>query len=246
MRFVEDHARLKNGKQAALAAGYGEGCAAAMASRLLRKPEIQAALIEAGIPLAFSTYGAEQATRIGSFLNPRQERFIEHYLILGKGAEAARRAGYSARSAYATADKLLHNPLVVAAIDEANAARAQRMKIDADRVLAELARLGFADLGRIAEWGPDGMRIKPGQELAPEDRAAVAEVVVETGGGKTKLKVKLFNKQRALDSLAKHLGLYAKNARPSPEATLIDGRDPRDVLRERLQRLIAAEDDEKT
>src|SRR5215469_747288 len=113
-RFIEEYARLKNGKQAALAAGYGERCAAPMASKLLRRADVQEALIARGVELAFARDGVKQMTRVEPFLTERQERFIEHYLVLGKGAEAARRAGYSPRSAPNRADKLLNTPRVAA------------------------------------------------------------------------------------------------------------------------------------
>jgi len=239
-RFIAEYIRLRDGKAAALAAGYAECAAAPMASKLLRRADVQEALIAAGVPLAFSTYGVKQATRIAKGLTARQERFIEHYLVLGKGAEAARRAGYSTRSAPAIADKLLRTPRVAAALSEAQALRAKRMAIDAERVLGELARLGFADLGRVIDWGPQGVRLTPAQELDPIDRAAISEVVAEIGAETTKLKVKLFNKPRALEVLARHLGLLAKPPRGAGEPKLFEGRDPRQVLRERLERIVAA------
>lgn len=237
LRFIEEYARLKNGKQAALAAGYAERCAAPMASKLLRMSDVQEALIAAGVEIAFATYGPKPATRISPFLTPRQERFIEHYLVLGKGAEAARRAGYSPRSAHSIADKLLNTPRVAAAIAEANAARAARLRIDAEHVLAESARLAFADIAMIVDWGPNGVTVKPASALAPEDRAAIAEIVADIGETKTRLRVKLFNKQRALETLAKHLGLFNRNA-SGADKLLIDGKDPREVLHERLRRII--------
>lgn len=236
-RFIAEYIRLQNGKQAALAAGYAPRAAAPIASKLLRHADVQEALVAAGISLAFSTYGPHQATRIAKGLTVRQERFIEQYLILGKGAEAARRAGYAPRSAHATADKLLSKPRVAAALAEAQAARAKRVAIDAERVLQELARLSFADLGQVMDWGPQGVRLTPMAALDPIDRAAISEVVAEIGAERTKLKVKLFNKPRALESLAKHLGLFARGA--ASTGLLADGRDWRAELRERLLRIAA-------
>jgi hypothetical protein len=52
------------------------------------------------------------------------------------------------------------------------------------------------------------------------------------------VKVKLFDKLRALDVLAKHV--FAREARGVGGPKLIDGRDARDVLRERLLEMVAA------
>ncbi len=247
-RFIAEYIRLRNGREAALAAGYGETSAAAMASKLLRRGDVQEALIAAGVELAFATYGPggpKPLTRIAPFLTARQERFIEHYLVLGKGAEAARLAGYSPRSAHSIADKLLHTPRIAAAIDDANAKRAQRMALDADRVLAELMRLGFSDLGKIVDWDADGnIRLKAADEVAPEDRAAIAQLIAVSDKKHTRVKVKLHNKLKALESLGKYLGLFAKAPRGTGEGKLIDGRDPREVLLERIARIVAmAEED---
>jgi len=237
-RFVEEYARLKNGKQAALAAGYPASCAAPMASKFLRKPEIQEALIAAGVELAFAQYGPKPASRVAPFLTPRQERFVEHYLVLAKGAEAARRAGYSARSAHSIADRLLNTPRVAAAISSAQAERAARLRVDASRVLEECARLSYADARNVLVSGPQGLALKPPEEMRPEDSAAIAEVSLRSGKRGTRLKVKLFDKLGALTLLAKHLGLLApKQQQDWRESETIAGRDAREELRERLLKL---------
>jgi phage terminase small subunit len=239
-RFVEEYARLRNGKAAALAVGYAERAAAPMASKMLRNEAVQAALIAAGIEIAFSTYGPKPATRIAKGLTVRQERFVEHYLVLGKGAEAARRAGYSPRSAPAIADKLLNTPRVAAAIATANAERAKALAIDAKRVLEEFACIAFADLRAILDWDETGLRVKPQEAIDRIALAAIAEISERPGGRGKLLKVKLFDKLKALELLAKHLGLFARGPRGEPQSLAIDGKDPREALRERLARLAAA------
>ena len=61
-------------------------------------------------------------------LTPNQKAFADYYIELGNAAEAARKAGYSEKTAAATASRLLTNVNVSAYI-------AERMnKQDADRV----------------------------------------------------------------------------------------------------------------
>jgi len=56
-------------------------------------------------------------------LTPRQQRFVEEYLAVLNGAEAARRAGYSPRSAKVRACRLMKKPAVAKLIREALAER---------------------------------------------------------------------------------------------------------------------------
>jgi len=59
-------------------------------------------------------------------LNFRQERFVQEYLVSGNGTDAARRAGYSPKTAKVQAHELLTNPNVVRAIEEGRAEIAAR------------------------------------------------------------------------------------------------------------------------
>jgi hypothetical protein len=144
---------------------------------------------------------------------------------------------YAPRSAHRSADKLLRTPRVAAALDNANAERARRLAIDGAHVLGELARLSFADLGRIIDWGPAGVTVKAAQDLAQDDRVAIAAIEAVSNASGTRVKVKLFDKLRALDVLAKHV--FAREARGVGGPKLIDGRDARDVLRERFLQMVA-------
>lgn len=137
-------------------------------------------------------------------LGGRRQAFVRHLLITGNGSEAARRAGYSARSAARTASRLLRTPAVAAALDAQRRRTARRLAISAERVLTEYARIAFSDLTDYLAWGPDGLTLAPSARLDADRAAAVAEVA-ETGAGR--VRIKLHDKVRALDALAKRLGL---------------------------------------
>lgn len=149
-------------------------------------------------------------------MTPRQQRFVEEYLLDLNAHQAALRAGYSPRSARQIAAQLLRKPEIAEAIGQAMAARAERMRVSADRVIQELARVAFADIGRFLE--ADGVTLKKLDRIAADDRAAVQEVATAGKTGAV-LRLRLHDKLRALDGLARHLGLYGKAARAlSPEA----------------------------
>ncbi len=160
-------------------------------------------------------------------LNLRQRRFVEQYLIVGEGREAAIRAGYSIKSAIELACYLKRLPNVARAIERGREAQARAAHVEASRVLAEYARLAFSDLSRVADWGKEGLVLKPWSEIAEDDRASIAAL----SGGKEGARIRLHSKQRALDSLARHLGLFPRGP-AKPAAPIADPSRPQAALAE--------------
>lgn len=71
-------------------------------------------------------------------LAPRQQVFVEEYLVDLNATQAAIRAGYSAKTAVVQGPRLLGNVRVQAAISDAAALRAERTNTEADWVVAKL------------------------------------------------------------------------------------------------------------
>jgi phage terminase small subunit len=117
------------------------------------------------------------------------------------------------------------------------AARAARLGITPDRVLQEYARIAFADLRRIADWGPgeDGLKINPSDELDPADAAAIAEIVVSAATGRV-YRIKLHDKTPVLGALARHLHML-KTEPNEDEQTENDGESARQLLIREFDRL---------
>lgn len=77
-------------------------------------------------------------------LTAKQARFIDEYLQCWNASEAARRAGYSLKTAYAIGPENLSKPVIAAAIQE----RLQQSAMSADEALYRLgehARASIAD-----------------------------------------------------------------------------------------------------
>ena len=144
-------------------------------------------------------------------LTSKQARFIEEYLIDLNATQAAIRAGYSEKTAYSQGEGLLRNVDVAAAVAEAKAARSERTEITQDRVIEEYAKLAFIEMGMFVEWGENGVTLKASADLPPELRAAVAEVSETTTEHGGTVRFKLHDKKGALDSLARHLGMFKDN-----------------------------------
>lgn len=151
-------------------------------------------------------------------LTPKQERFVHEYLIDLNATQAAIRAGYSERTARQVAAENLSKPDIQAAIDACMKARETRTGITADRVLAELALIGFSDMGQILDFTGDVPRLKKASEIAPEARRLLQAVKVKRylegkGDDATEVEVtefKLWSKDNALHKLAQHLGLLVE------------------------------------
>ncbi len=74
-------------------------------------------------------------------LTPKQQRFVEEYLVDLNATQAAIRAGYSAKSAHVEGSRLLTNAKVAAAISAAKRERSEATKIDAEYVLRKLHQI---------------------------------------------------------------------------------------------------------
>ena len=99
---------------------------------------------------------------------------------------------------------LLNQPGLGAAAD----ARSQRTQVTADRVIEELARIAFATIGNVVQWDGSGTTIQPSEDLSDDAIRALSEVTdVVTKDGDRTLKVKQYDKIRALELLMKHLGM---------------------------------------
>jgi phage terminase small subunit len=144
-------------------------------------------------------------------LTPKQARFVEEYLIDLNGAAAARRAGYAPKRADVIGYENLLKPEIQAAIHAALRERSARTGITADRVVQEIARLAFADPRLVMRWGPDGVELKPSDELTDEAAAMIAEVKESVSQAGSSMQVKFHSKVAALEQLAKHVGLYSGN-----------------------------------
>lgn len=160
-------------------------------------------------------------------LRPKQQRFVDEYLVDLNATRAAIRAGYSEKTAEQIGYQLLQKTSIAEAIQQAQKARAAKAGITADRVLEEVRRLALSDVrGLFDERG----NLRPIRELSDEQAAAVAslEVVIknaQAGDGHTDTvhKIKVWDKPKALEMLMKYLGLFEEQARVSGTIELVWG-----------------------
>lgn len=139
-------------------------------------------------------------------LTPKQQRFIDEYLIDLNAGAAARRAGYSPRTAARQGEYVVHFPHVAAEIARRMAARAKKAGITAEWVLERYRRIADADLRDLYD---ERGNLKPIREMPDELATAIAGIESEHGVGATTVKkVRRWDAVKALDSLARHLGMF--------------------------------------
>ncbi len=112
-------------------------------------------------------------------LNAKQQRFVAEYLVDLNATQAAIRAGYESKNADVTGPRLLGNVGIAAAIAEGQKELAEKAGVTAEKIVAELAKLGFSNMRDYLGVNSDG---SPYVDLSAVDRdkwAAVGEVTID-------------------------------------------------------------------
>jgi len=140
-------------------------------------------------------------------LTDKQSRFVEEYLVDLNATQAAIRAGYSPKTAQVIAAENLSKPMIAQAIQLQIEERSRRTEITQDRVLNELAKIGFLNIADILNM--DDATV---ERLSREDAAAIASMKVRRthteAGDVVEREVKICDKLKALELLGRHVGLF--------------------------------------
>lgn len=147
-------------------------------------------------------------------LTAKQQCFIEEYLIDLNATQAAIRAGYSPKTAYAKGSEMAKRFAVE--IAEAQANRSKRTQITQDMVLNELAKIGFSNMLDYVSVTAGGDPVPDFSTLTRDQAAAISEVTVDQymeGKGDNavmvkRTKFKLSDKRAALVDMGRHLGMF--------------------------------------
>ena len=148
-------------------------------------------------------------------MTPKQEAFVREYLIDLNATQAAIRAGYSEATAYSIGQENLNKPEIAAAINEAQADRAERTQINADYVLNRLVEIDNMDVLDIVD---DNLNLKPVHQWPRVWRRYlsgfdVAEMFEGRGDDREMTgilkKIKWPDKVKNLELLGKHVGVQA-------------------------------------
>ena len=187
--------------------GLGDVIAANFFSRLLLTAEVMWGYVVLGGLIGVT---AGRRLEVALKLRPKQQAFVEEYLVDLNGTQAAIRAGYSRRTAQQMASENLTKPVIIEALGVRRAELAEANDVTPERVMAEYALVGFADIADYMTWGNAGFVIKDPEEL-PEGATRAISEITETfslSQGRT-IKLKFHDKKGALDSLCRMMGWNA-------------------------------------
>lgn len=150
-------------------------------------------------------------------LTPRQQRFVEEYVVDLNATAAYKRAGYKAtgNAAEVNAARLLSNAQVKAAIAALQQARSQATGITAERILKELECLANSDVGDILDFTGAEPKLRPANQIPERARRAISSVKVKRqveGSGESAqvvevIEFKLWDKGTAITKAMQHLGM---------------------------------------
>ncbi len=150
-------------------------------------------------------------------MTKKQKRFVEEYLVDLNATQAAIRAGYKPGTAYSIGSENLKKPEIKAAIDKAMAERSRRTGVNQDRILLELARIGFAKITDVVD-------LKTGKIkdcVSEDDLACIQSLKIKPGEFGTEREIKMYDKKSALVELGKHLGMFSGNSSAAPDDEVV-------------------------
>jgi phage terminase small subunit len=175
-------------------------------------------------------------------LTNRQRVFVEEYLQCGVGSEAARRAGYSVRTAQEQASRLLSNVMVKQHIER----RISELKATTDEVLLRLASHSrssmedfIGDADRI-----DLARARVGGKMHLIKKLKQRTTTIHPAEGESiethEIELELYDAQAATVQLARLLGLFVERVQVKEEAKQY-GLDPDKLTNSFEQALLTGE-----
>lgn len=91
--------------------------------------------------------------------------------------------------------------------------RLEEMSISEENILRELASIGFANPLDYVEWDGDKMSLISSEDLTRAQAAGICKISpVVSAGHQIGVSIEFHGKQKALDTLAKHVGILTQPA----------------------------------
>jgi phage terminase small subunit len=167
-------------------------------------------------------------------LTPKEERFCREYTLWLNASKAAVNAGYSRKNANVIGHQNLTKLHIQNRIEVLKKNLVETAEISALRVLKEHEKIAFANAGQLRNgW----ITLKEFESLTEEQKACIQEISTRQAkkvidGGEIIIeewvKIKLYDKQKSLDSIKAMLGFDA------PEKREITGSGGKDLFPEPL------------
>ena len=151
-------------------------------------------------------------------LTPKQQMFILEYLKDFNATRAAQAAGYTGNNATlrTTGSEVLANPDISTLVDKAISERASQLRVDIYYVVQKLLSIVEADWVRYVILGQSGATEEEIMKIPEDIRKMIKKVklsrrYMQDGDVIEEYNFELMDKDRALEALGKHVGLYREN-----------------------------------
>jgi phage terminase small subunit len=150
-------------------------------------------------------------------VNFREMAFCLVYAKTKDAALAFEHAGYKPRAnrnaTQQAASNLLKKPRVRAEIARIIKREANKYCATKPNVIREFARIGFTSIADFCDWSKAGVTMKSKAEMSEDQLAAVKEISetrwkTRDGRDSVKVQLKLHDKNKSLEALARHLGMF--------------------------------------
>lgn len=140
-------------------------------------------------------------------LTPKQKSFADEYLI-DLNATRAYKAAYKSvkkdETARTNGSRMLTNANVSKYIKERMNERSKRTEITQDNVLKELATIAFAKVTDFVTIENGVVIVKDTKDIPKDSLPAIASIKE----GKNGIEVSFYNKDKSLELLGRHLGMF--------------------------------------
>lgn len=184
--------------------------------------------------------GRKIIDKSGIELTEQQRRFCKYYVRCLNGTEAYRQAyGNENDSARSSASDLLTKPNIIDYINYLRSDIEEALDLSKLKVVQEHTKMAFSSIAKLHNtW----ITRKEFDELTDEEKACIQEISTKTRkiyadgneiGEEEYVKIKLYDKQKSLESISKMLGYDA----PTRIALSADDLKPKEEFLSKIQRI---------
>ncbi len=136
--------------------------------------------------------------------NARHEKFAQNLAKGMSATEAYEKAGYKPNGP--NAGRMTKNDEILKRVAELMAPGVKATELSVERVLAEMKRLAFYDMTAVLEVSDGKITMRDPASLPEDLRRAI--VGIKPVGDGLQYECRFADKQKALDSLARHLQMF--------------------------------------
>jgi phage terminase small subunit len=177
-----------------------------------------------------SFFYGERKGEIMAQISDQYRVFIDEYTTHWSIKKAAIKAGYNPKWADTTGYAILQRPEVRAEVEKIIAQREEVNQVHRSMIIDQLTRIATADVKDFMTWNDDGTAFLDPSKV---DGEIIAELNIDKSSftsmdgeqtEKTKKKLKLHDKLKALELLGRHVGFFndSVNLHMKANVTIVD------------------------